>query len=720
MITETSSRSPLLHADRGPSLDPLIELYRLDSENMILKADQDYLRVRGPAISDLILALDGATPTTRLSRIHGAERIDEVLRILGRRGLLARNDQLPGRSSSTADAGALGRRVVATCPVARWFASALGSVAQPLQADARVVITDSYLRPELAAASAEGGPWLLVKVGTGSVWVSPVFAEGRAPCWNCVRTRILARDDMLALLLYGGYRQVTLSPGSSPTTGTFARESVVAVAAQIERQLTGQRDTPPPGCLVRITRAAGVSVHPTVPFATCVACGRSTTARGGGAVPFRTPRPVSRGADLWHTARTRLGPLLDPITGVVSDCHVYPATPDNAVVVAVATYANPSPGKLSPVAVSASSGSSFMRHPASTRFAFGGGVHADNARARAVLEAVERYCTSGQGDESDCHASLADLGDSAFHPNDLMCFDASQLARERPATQTPGELRAPLRYMADISLRWCTAISLTGVERWLPVAYCYRVPEDDPDSAYCVYDSNGSAVAFSLDDAIVSGFLEVVERDAVAIWWYNKVARPVVDIESFGDDFFADMATGQRAAGSRLSVFDVTGDLDIPTFVAMSVRQPGDIPRFGFGAHFNARSALRSALVELGQAIRFHAQESRKWAGFDWSGQSHLTAPDGPPRQAEHYRDTGDTPTVRECAAAAAAVRTEVFIRDCTRADIGLPCVKVVVPGLRGIGPRFGPGRLFDVPARMGWLAESRARSELNTEHLRS
>ncbi|MGH3869890.1 MAG: TOMM precursor leader peptide-binding protein [Pseudonocardiaceae bacterium] len=469
MTIETSPPSPAHHADRWPSLDPLVELYQLDSENMILKADEDYLRVRGPAISDLILALDGATPTTTLSRIHGTRRIDEVLRILGRRGLLTRNDQPPGRSPSTADPGVLGRSAVVTCPVARWFASALSLVTRPLRADARIVITDSYLRPEITPAPAEGGPWLLVKVGTGSVWVSPVFAEGRAPCWNCVRTRILAQDDRLALLLYGGYRQVTLAPGPSPSTGAFVRESVAAVAAQIERQLAERRDAPPPGCLVRVTSAASVSVHPVVPLATCVACGRSTTTRGGGAAPSQTPGTASRAVDLWYTLRTRLGPLLDPIAGVVSDRHVYPATPDNAVAVAVATYANPSPGKFSPVTVSASSGS-FMRHPAIARFAFGGGVRVDTE---------------------------------------------------------------------DISLRWCTATSLNGVKRWLPVAFCYRVPEDDPDSAYCVYDSNGSAVAFSMDDAIVSGFLEVVERDAVAIWWYNKIARPVVDIESFGDDFLA-------------------------------------------------------------------------------------------------------------------------------------------------------------------------------------
>lgn len=718
MRSETSPRSPVHCSDRKPSLDPLVELYRFDSDNMILKADEDFFQVRGPAISDLILALDGNTPTTALSRLHGAERVNALLSVLGRRGLLVRNDPALDWSPSTTARDVLGGDVVTTCPAARWFGSALASVTNPLGPEARIVITDSYFRPGLAAA-ADGSPWLLVKVGAGSVWVSPVFAEDRAPCWNCVRTRIVARDDRLALLLHGGYRQVTLALGPQPTTAMIARDSVVAVATQIKRQLTEPGDMPSPGHLVRITWTAEMSVHPVVPAVTCVACGGVRTALSSGATRSQTPGLVGRGADLWHTVRNRLGPLLDPITGVVSDLHVYPATLDNPVTIAVATYANPSLETLSRITIGASS-DPFIRDRANARFGFGGGVRADDARARAVLEAAERYCTTGQGDESHCHASLANLGDSAIHPNDLMCFAADQLATVPPATQTSGELHAPLRYTEDIKLHWCTAISLTGVERWLPVAYCYRMPDDDPDSAYCVYDSNGSAIAFSMDDAIISGFLEVVERDAVAIWWYNKIACPVVDIESFDDDFLGEMVTRQRATGSRLSVFDVTGDLDIPTFVAMSVRQPGDIPRLGFGTHFNARSALRSALVELGQAIRFHRQESRKWTDFDWSRQSQLTTPHGLARRAEHYCNANETVTVHECAVAAAAVGAEVFVLDCTRVDVGLPCVKVVVPGLRGIRPRFGPGRLFDVPARMGWLAEPRARTELNTEHLRS
>lgn len=507
-------------------LNPLVELYWPNSDTIILKAEEDLLQVRGPGMSRLIMALDGTMPTTALSRIHGAGRVHAVLSVLGRRGLLVGpNDQAPSWFPSTIDPGVLAGGVITTCPAARWFGSALALVAYPLRANARIVITDSYYRPGLAVAT-EGGPWLLVKVGVGSVWVSPVFAEGRAPCWNCVLTRVVARDDRLALLMHGGYRQVTLAVGSPPAAAMFARESVVAVANQIEQQLTERRDTPVPGHLVRITLAAEVSVHPVVPVAGCVACRRAMTALVRAVDLSLTPGLISRGAGLWDRTQTRLGPLVDSITGIVSEPHVYPATPDNAVAVAVATYAKPSPGTLSRTTTSASSGP-FMQDQVSARFGFGGGVHIGDARARAVLEAVERYCTIAQGDESDCHASLADLGDSAIHPNDLMCFAADQLASRSPTAGMPGGLTAPRRYIEDITLHWCTAISLTGLERRFPVACCYRVPDDDPDSAYCVYDSNGSAVAFSTDDAVVSGFLEVIERDAVAIWWYNKIARPV-------------------------------------------------------------------------------------------------------------------------------------------------------------------------------------------------
>ena len=55
---------------------------------------------------------------------------------------------------------------------------------------------------------------------------------------------------------------------------------------------------------------------------------------------------------------------------------------------------------------------------------------------------------------------------------------------------------------------------------------------------------------------------------------------------------------------------------------------------------------------------------------------------------------------------------------DLSRPDVDLAVAKVVVPGLRHFWPRFGPGRLYDAPAAMGWLARPLTEAELNPAHL--
>src|SRR5262249_17316031 len=56
----------------------------------------------------------------------------------------------------------------------------------------------------------------------------------------------------------------------------------------------------------------------------------------------------------------------------------------------------------------------------------------------------------------------------------------------------------------------------------------------------------------------------------------------------------------------------------------------------------------------------------------------------------------------------------EVLVLDQTRPDIGLPVVKVIVPGMRHFWPRLGPGRLYDIPVQLGHLAQPTTLDELN------
>ena len=56
----------------------------------------------------------------------------------------------------------------------------------------------------------------------------------------------------------------------------------------------------------------------------------------------------------------------------------------------------------------------------------------------------------------------------------------------------------------------------------------------------------------------------------------------------------------------------------------------------------------------------------------------------------------------------------ELLVLDQTRPDIGLPVVKVIVPGLRHFWARFAPGRLYDVPVQLGWRTSPISEADLN------
>jgi ribosomal protein S12 methylthiotransferase accessory factor len=69
---------------------------------------------------------------------------------------------------------------------------------------------------------------------------------------------------------------------------------------------------------------------------------------------------------------------------------------------------------------------------------------------------------------------------------------------------------------------------------------------------------------------------------------------------------------------------------------------------------------------------------------------------------------------VKNCVSLAEAKGLETMVLDMTRPDLGLSVVKVIVPGLRHFWPRFGVGRLYDVPVQMGWLSEPLTEEQLN------
>ena len=58
---------------------------------------------------------------------------------------------------------------------------------------------------------------------------------------------------------------------------------------------------------------------------------------------------------------------------------------------------------------------------------------------------------------------------------------------------------------------------------------------------------------------------------------------------------------------------------------------------------------------------------------------------------------------VNACVDIAGRAGLDFLVLDQTRPDVEVPVVRVIVPGLRHFYRRFGSGRLYDVPVKLGW-----------------
>ena len=142
------------------------------------------------------------------------------------------------------------------------------------------------------------------------------------------------------------------------------------------------------------------------------------------------------------------------------------------------------------------------------------------------MEAIERYCGIFQGDEIRMTRRFADFpaGD-AILPNDILSYSDAQYERSH---ERRGVLRRGIAHCDSIrrprrngrrSGRCATSASNT-----FRPAFCIfftRLAAEQQISA----DSNGCAAGNTVEEAILQGFLELVERDAYAIWWYNRLQR---------------------------------------------------------------------------------------------------------------------------------------------------------------------------------------------------
>jgi ribosomal protein S12 methylthiotransferase accessory factor len=701
----------------------------------------------GHSRADIVRVLDGEFPAARVERaldkLVAAGHV--VVADAGTDPRAAGYWELLGVDGDKAVHGAKNVDVVTVGEVRRaWFEEAAESVGLtvtgPADSALTVVLTDDYLRPELTELNrrflAEGRPWLPVKPVGSTVWTGPVFRPGDGPCHECLRIRLANKHMLTSYLRQRGVLtgplvgSVTDLPGTVRLgTGLAALEAAKFLAGAVS---SPRLELPRDQVTSLDTLTARTEAHPVTRRPQCPECGDPELQAARQRRPVElTSRGKAVASDGGHRAKDpqefldTYQHLVSPISGPVSSLvkvpleveglHTYTAGQNFAVPMANAA-------DLRAGLRSASSGK---------------GISDLQARASALGEAIERYSGVFHGDEARITASYAELGpDDAIEPNALHLYSERQFAERAEWNARPSHFHWVTPPMdPEAPVEWSPVWSLTERRhKYLPTSALYFSYASEQRLYNAGANSNGCAAGTTLEDAILQGFFELVERDSVAMWWYHRLRMPRIDLDSFDDPYFRQWQERYRSLNRETWVLDVTNDLGIPTVVAVSYRtdKPVQDILFALGSHFDVRIAIGRALSEMNQflpaVIGVRADGTGRYAYDDpdqlnwWRTATLQTHPyllpaDGVVRTAADYAPHISADLRDDVLLAQRAVEDkglEMLVLDQTRVDIGLPVARVIVPGMRHFWPRYAPGRLYDVPVELGWLDHKPTESDLN------
>lgn len=365
----------------------------------------------------------------------------------------------------------------------------------------------------------------------------------------------------------------------------------------------------------------------------------------------------------------------------------------------------------------------------------------------AIMEGLERYCgMEPRGKRTVVRGSYRQYAEEALDPVTVGLYAKEQYER-------PGFPFLPFDPEAETDWVWGFSFAQERpilVPQWL--AYY-----SSPCRQGFVYEtSNGCALGGSLEEAILYGMLEVVERDSFLLTWYAQLPLPRLDPRSAGDQDLELMVDRLRAvAGFDVLLFNATMENGIPSIwaLAKNMKPKGINLICAAGAHPDPVRAAKGAVHELSgmlltlndkfetnrddyvrmlrdpslvrsmddhsmlyalpeaePRLRFLLEENRPLRTF---GQEFDSAP-------KHQDLTED---LKMMIGMFRRLHLDVIVVDQTTPELrrnGLHCVKVLIPGMLPMtfGYNFtrlaGLERALRVPAELGYKERPLRPEELN------
>lgn len=305
----------------------------------------------------------------------------------------------------------------------------------------------------------------------------------------------------------------------------------------------------------------------------------------------------------------------------------------------------------------------------------GKGATPTEAKVSAIMEGIERY--SAELRNSDLRiARFSELRDNALDP---------------------AELILPRGVDPDAEIPWVMGYDLIGDEEILVPANAVFHPLPSSYTRLFRTNTTGLASGNQLEEAIFHGLAEVVERDAWSIAEHARRMGPLLRYN--GDGLAGELLELFQRAEVQVYVRDITSDVDVPTFAAVSddlkLKDPALLTA-GMGTHTDPEVALLRALTEVAQSrlTQIHgaredtvSADFRRMMGYDRLKRLNR-------HWFEHEReedfssiksyDTDDfLDDIRHMLDRLQAAGFErAIVVDLTAPEIMVPVVRVIVPGL--------------------------------------
>ena len=222
----------------------------------------------------------------------------------------------------------------------------------------------------------------------------------------------------------------------------------------------------------------------------------------------------------------------------------------------------------------------------------GKGITKDHAKASAMMEGFERYSAERQDSDEVTIAGLDEISDLGEYIN-------------------PESLNLPKDFkkqnLDSMKLEWSPVKDIiSDKEYYIPTNAIYHpyIHGNDCESLF-KSNTNGLASGNILEEAILHGIFEVIERDAWSIFELTHKNYAQIDLDSIESDIVNDTIDRFESNGIKIKLMDFTADINVPTIAASAddtVTRDAGLLTLGMGTHLDPEVAILRALTEVAQS----------------------------------------------------------------------------------------------------------------------